>query len=106
MCRSGDIAARLSGDEFAILLPDTGGHDALPIAEKIREMVAARTISVNIPGSDKADELRTRTSLGIAAAPKHADNVRDLMNYADMALRKAKENGRNRVEMYDSKLQR
>jgi diguanylate cyclase (GGDEF)-like protein len=102
ICRPGDIAARLSGDEFVILLPDTGGHDALPIAEKIREMVASQTISVSLPGSDKADEFQIRTSLGIATAPKHADNVRDLLHYADMALRKAKEKGRNRVELYDS----
>jgi len=106
ICRSMDIAARLSGDEFAVLLPDTSDHDARPIAEKIREMVAAQPIRVNIPGSDKADELQTTTSLGIATAPKHADNVRDLINYADIALRKAKEKGRNRVEIYDSKLQR
>jgi diguanylate cyclase (GGDEF)-like protein len=100
ICRPGDIAARLSGDEFAVLLPDTDSDDALSIAEKIREMVAARTISVSIPGSDKTDELQVTISMGIAVAPKHADNVRDLMHYADIALMQAKEKGRNRVELY------
>ena len=101
-CRSGDIAARLSGDEFAVLLPDTDSHDAVSVAEKIREIVAFRKISIIRPGSSEIDQLNIRTSLGIATAPGHADNVRDLMFTADVALRKAKEKGRNRVEMYSN----
>jgi diguanylate cyclase (GGDEF)-like protein len=100
MGRPGDIAARLSGDEFAVLLPDTAGQDALTVAEKIREKVANVVVSVTRPGASEADEIRIRTSMGIAVAPGHADNVRDLEFAADMALRKAKNLGRNRVELY------
>ena len=100
--RPEDIAARLSGDEFAILLPDTSGDDAVKVAEKIREKVAAQRISVNRPGSEESEEIQTRSSMGVSVAPKHADNVRDLEYTADMALRKAKEKGRNRVELYSN----
>jgi diguanylate cyclase (GGDEF)-like protein len=101
MGRPGDIAARLSGDEFAILLPDTGGADAVTVAEKIREKVSNRIVKVpSKPGSEETVELKVRTSLGVADAPKHADNLRDLVFTADTALRKAKNLGRNRVELY------
>ena len=100
MGRPGDIAARLSGDEFAILLPDTSGDDAVTVAEKIRERVAAQQISLIPAGGNQTEEIHTRTSMGISAAPKHANNVRDLEFTADMALKKAKEKGRNRVELY------
>ena len=100
MGRPGDIAARLSGDEFAILLPDTNGANAVKVAEKIREKISQQKVTLNRLGTNETDELQIRTSMGISAAPKNADNVRDLEFTADMALRRAKENGRNRVELY------
>jgi diguanylate cyclase (GGDEF)-like protein len=100
MGRPGDIAARLSGDEFAVLLPDTAGQDAVTVAEKIREKVANQTVTAARLGSSETDELYIRTSMGVAVAPRHADNVRDLEFAADTALRKAKNLGRNRVELY------
>jgi diguanylate cyclase (GGDEF)-like protein len=102
MGRPGDIAARLSGDEFAVLLPDTGAQDAVTVAEKIREKVSVQKVTLTRPGSGETDELHVRTSLGISAAPVHANNVRDLQYTADMALKKAKDKGRNRVEQYGS----
>jgi diguanylate cyclase (GGDEF)-like protein len=98
--RSGDIAARLSGDEFAVLLPDTSGDSAYALAEKIRENVSLMTIPLKQLGSGETHAVHIRTSLGIAVAPDHADNARDLFLTADSALRKAKGMGRNRVEMY------
>ena len=100
MGRPGDIAARLSGDEFAVLLPDTAGQDAMTVGEKIREKVSTQTVTVQRVGSSEIDQLQVRTSLGVAAAPRHADNLRDLVFAADSALRKAKDLGRNRVEFY------
>jgi diguanylate cyclase (GGDEF)-like protein len=100
MGRPGDIAVRLSGDEFAVLLPDTGSNDAVTVAERIRVQVMDKRVNVNRLGSDGTDELQIRASMGIAAAPEHAENVRDLMFAADRALRKAKEKGRNRTERY------
>jgi diguanylate cyclase (GGDEF)-like protein len=98
--RSGDLAARLSGDEYAVLLPDTDGKDALRVAEHIRQNVMNSPVQVpKSPGSPETAKLEVRTSLGIAVAPTHASNERDLVFVADRALRRAKEQGRNRAEI-------
>jgi diguanylate cyclase (GGDEF)-like protein len=98
--RPGDIPARLSGDEFAIFLPDTNSKDAVKIAERIRQRVMITPVVVpQAPGSEEMVEINIRTSLGIAEAPTHADNEKGLVSAADKALRKAKERGRNRVEV-------
>ena len=98
--RMGDIAARLSGDEYAVLLPDTDGKDAMRVAEHIRQNVMNNPVQVSkSPGSKETVELEVKTSLGIAVAPAHASNERDLVFAADSALRRAKEQGRNRAEI-------
>ncbi|MCL1928237.1 MAG: GGDEF domain-containing protein [Treponema sp.] len=102
MGRPGDIAARLSGDEFAILLPDTSGSDAVTVADKIREKISVHKVMLNRLDTNELVELLIKTSMGVSAAPTDADNVRDLEFTADMALKKAKEKGRNRVELYSS----
>jgi diguanylate cyclase (GGDEF)-like protein len=99
--RPGDIPARLSGDEFAILLPDTDANDAIKAAERIREKIETEQIEVpQSPGSPNTVLISTCTSIGIAIAPVHANTTEDLEEAADAALRKAKELGRNRVEIY------
>ncbi|MDR2095014.1 MAG: GGDEF domain-containing protein [Treponema sp.] len=98
--RSGDIAARLSGDEFAVLLPDTDAEDAGLIAERIRETVFTRKIPVpKTPDSAEKVEIGVRVSIGIAVAPDHAKDSEELTDAADKALAHAKELGRNRVEI-------
>jgi diguanylate cyclase (GGDEF)-like protein len=98
--RSGDIAARLAGDEFAILLPDATLEDARMVAERIREAVQALEIQVpKTPGAAEQVFINTRTSIGIAEAPTHAKNVETLVFAADRALRRAKDGGRNKVEV-------
>ena len=98
--RSGDICARLAGDEFAVLLPDTEPAVALRIAERIRSTIAAKKIKVSkTPESEEMIEIVTHTSLGIASAPIHAQTWEALFHSADNALRDAKERGRNRVEI-------
>jgi len=96
--RAGDICARLSGDEFAVLLPDAGTDEAVSIAEKAREKIASRRIFVPIrPNSTKNTEISICTSIGVATAPIHADSWESLLLAADGALRQAKAQGRNRV---------
>jgi len=99
--RPGDIPARLSGDEFAVLLPDTDTKDAANIAERIRKKIEDTKIEVpETPGSINTVFIGTRTSIGIATAPAHANTMKDLEEIADNTLRKAKELGRNRVEVF------
>ena len=100
--RPGDIAARLSGDEFAILLPDTDKNDAVKVADRIRENI--ENCKIEVPLSQTSEEttvISTRTSIGIAIAPVHARTAEELVHVSDDALRKAKELGRNRVEVYE-----
>jgi diguanylate cyclase (GGDEF)-like protein len=98
--RSGDIAARLSGDEYAILLPDTDRDDAFHVAERIRMSVLERQIQVpKTSGAHENITITTRTSIGIAVAPTNAKTVESLIFAADGALRNAKKLGRNRVEL-------
>jgi len=99
--RPGDIPARLAGDEFAVLLPDTDMSNAATVAERIRENIEKQRIEVpEAPGANRNVVITTRTSIGIAVAPMHAKTTEELEETADAALRKAKEQGRNRVEVF------
>jgi len=99
--RPGDIPARLSGDEFAVLLPDTDEKAAALIAERIRKSIEEKKVEVSA-SSDASETvfIGTRTSIGISVAPIHANTPEELENTSDTALRKAKELGRNRIEVY------
>lgn len=98
--REGDICARLSGDEFAILLPDTAVDEAVVIAEKIRRTMASRKTTVSLPSAEQGEtKVSVNTSLGIACAPLHADSWETLSRTADSVLSRSKELGRNRVEV-------
>lgn len=102
--RPGDIPARLSGDEFSVLLPDTDIESASKVAERIRETIEQKQVEVPAsPGASETTFISTRTSIGIALAPLHANTIEELMDTSDTALRKAKELGRNRVEVYSGK---
>ena len=100
--RNGDICARLSGDEFAVLLPDTDVDAACFVAEKVRKALPARKTKVPVrPDSSELTEVSVKTSIGIASAPVHAESWDGLLSAADAALRKSKEKGRNRVDVAD-----
>lgn len=87
--RKSDIFARWGGEEFAILLPETTLEKASQIASKLR-LVTETTMIPQIG--------RITSSFGVAELHE-GDNEEALIKRADMALYKAKENGRNRVEV-------
>jgi len=98
--RSGDICARLAGDEFAVLLPDTSIDEACIIAEKIRKGMVSRKTTISLrPEGDEQAMVTVSTSIGIACAPLHADSWEKLSKIADLVLSRSKELGRNRVEV-------
>jgi diguanylate cyclase (GGDEF)-like protein len=91
-CRESDFVGRAGGEEFLILLPDTGVEAAQLVAENIRLAVAAITIP--------AIERPITASIGIAVLPDHAGDGVRLLRHADRALYTAKTNGRNRTETF------
>ncbi len=91
--RSEDLAARMGGEEFAILLPHTGLRGAIAVAEAIRKQIAAHKLT-HVPGVPH----KVTVSCGVhAIAPYHGMAPSELIDAADRALYLAKESGRNRV---------
>ncbi|MFP4683168.1 MAG: diguanylate cyclase [Ectothiorhodospira sp.] len=88
--RQSDLAARLGGEEFGILLPETTLQEAMKIAERVRRRVAEEAPCV------QGVRLPVTVSLGVAAAHGYVDPA-SLMERADRALYQAKLRGRNRV---------
>lgn len=93
--RDSDLAARYGGEEFALILYHTDGPAAFHVAERLRRMVE------DYEFSEKSQTLRVTISAGIATFPQEQiHNSKELIECADKAMYKAKENGRNRVESY------
>jgi diguanylate cyclase (GGDEF)-like protein len=84
-----DVVCRYGGEEFAIILSQTSAEQALPIAEKLRQMVE----SYQFPGVPRSVTI----SAGTACFPQHGDTRDELMKAADAALYLAKQAGRNCV---------
>lgn len=94
--RTSDMVARMGGEEFAALLPDTGPEEARVAAERLRKAIEALRIPLpdGSPGS-----LRVTASIGLAMWNGGEETLHQLLVRADRALYAAKQNGRNRVEM-------
>ncbi|MCC6532759.1 MAG: GGDEF domain-containing protein [Burkholderiales bacterium] len=93
--RETDVAARYGGDEFVLLLPETGAAGARELAERIRRAVAGKHLDV------KGMRVATSVSVGIAAHPDHGSALRSILNKADQAMYLSKKTGRNRVTLFD-----
>lgn len=96
--RGEDVAARFGGDEFLILVNDIfSSKDAVVAAEKILK-------SVNLPVQIGEHTLHPSVSIGIAIYPHDGLELEGLKKNADIALYRAKENGKNRFSLYDHSL--
>jgi diguanylate cyclase (GGDEF)-like protein len=90
--RPTDLLARLGGEEFACLLPDTSRSDALAVAERVRVAFEATTHDAGeVP-------FRVTVSAGMAVSDRSNIDLPSLLVTADRALYRAKQQGRNRVE--------
>ena len=88
-----DVPARFGGEEFSILLPETPPEQAMEIAERIRRAVAQRTFDVET----SSEPIRATVSIGVAGYPKDGTDANELIHQADLAVYRAKLQGRNRV---------
>lgn len=96
ICRSGlrevDLLARLGGEEFAILLPQTGGRDARRLADRLRQAIANSPLLC-----DQGPALSFSVSVGVATLKNDDEKLDALLLRADQRLYQAKAAGRNRV---------
>jgi len=90
--RHNDIVARIGGEEFAMLLPETGVEEAKSVAERLQQKIADN------PLSHHGKYLTVTASIGIAEARPWMSDFGDLLKCADQALYQAKNTGRNRAE--------
>jgi diguanylate cyclase (GGDEF)-like protein len=94
--RDVDLAARLGGEEFAVLLPETDDSGAAGVAERLRTALAS--VKLEAPGGEK---FGVTASFGVAVYPQ-AQSVDELLTSADAALYRGKAEGKNRVVLAPS----
>jgi diguanylate cyclase (GGDEF)-like protein len=91
--RSHDLAARMGGEEFCIVMPDSSPRASAAVADRIRSQIEATVVqTANGP-------IRATVSAGIAVRSAEPETLQSLLNRADAALYEAKASGRNRVQI-------
>jgi diguanylate cyclase (GGDEF)-like protein len=91
--RETDVVSRFGGDEFALVLPDTGADGAYAVGARIRERVAAHIFL-----ADDGLNIRLSCSVGVATLPDVAGSAEELMHAADKAMYAVKETGKNGIQ--------
>jgi diguanylate cyclase (GGDEF)-like protein/PAS domain S-box-containing protein len=97
--RGSDTVARLGGDEFAILLPGLKSDETARVARKLLE-------AMRQPLLVAGRELRVSASLGLAIGPRDGEDVQTLLKSADTAMYRAKDAGRDRLQLFDATMNR
>jgi diguanylate cyclase (GGDEF)-like protein len=94
--RSSDVVARYGGEEFALILPSSDEKGAAKVATKIQERIA----KLAIPHRGNEELGVVTVSIGVAViSPQQGMKLEDLISQADRALYRAKNKGRNRIEI-------
>ena len=94
--RKSDVVARYGGEEFVVILPETSKMNAVEVAERMRQAVAAH----DFQGQGKS--VSVTMSFGVAEYPEDSVDCDELIRRADLAMYQAKKGGRNRVTAYGS----
>ncbi|MFZ5525700.1 MAG: diguanylate cyclase [Pseudomonadota bacterium] len=93
--RQGDIAARIGGEEFVVLLSHCEREDGLRFAERLRETVSTSLVDLG----EGQEPLRITVSIGLADVRSHGVGLDQLLSRADRAMYRAKNAGRDRIEV-------
>ncbi|NRA89178.1 MAG: PleD family two-component system response regulator, partial [Rhizobiales bacterium] len=92
-----DMAARLGGEEFLIILPETENDTALRIAERLRADIADEPFK----NLTDCEDLNISMSVGVSSIKRSDDKAENILKRADLALYDAKKGGRNRVNNFN-----
>ena len=98
LIREKDTLSRLGGDEFVLFMPDIHADD---IEARLHSLVS----QLNQPYSFEEAEIKISASFGVAVSPEDGNAYDKLIRHADMAMYKAKEDGRNTVCFFNRKLE-
>ncbi|MCC5811639.1 MAG: sensor domain-containing diguanylate cyclase [Ectothiorhodospiraceae bacterium] len=98
LLRAEDLCGRYGGEEFTLLLPDTPVEQAVRVAERVRAAVEATPIRT------RNRELGMTITLGIAGYEENLGSHEQLLDNADKALYRGKREGRNRIALFDHRL--
>jgi diguanylate cyclase (GGDEF)-like protein len=93
--RDADMVARYGGDEFLVVMPETGCSGALGVAERIRKSIASTPLTVR----DKS--VQNTASIGLACYPEHGNDFETVLKKADQAMYQSKNRGKNQVTAYN-----
>jgi diguanylate cyclase (GGDEF)-like protein len=96
--RQSDVLGRYGGEEFCVVLPGLSPQDAWLVAERMRVEIESNAHAA-IRGTQV---MRITASFGLATVNVHARSMEALIDQADQALYKSKQNGRNRVTQWES----
>ncbi|RKZ95848.1 MAG: diguanylate cyclase, partial [Gammaproteobacteria bacterium] len=92
--RTTDLVARYGGEEFVVILPETSIKEAEELAERLRVMTSNLNIELN------EGTFNITISLGIATYPEHGQSYDTLLEHTDLAIYRAKHDGRNCVRIW------
>lgn len=95
MTRNTDYIARIGGDEFAVIMPETDTSEAVSVIDRVKTELNK---NLNVKGRS------VTASFGIASFPEHADSKKKLVKNADSALYWAKYHGKDGIFIYDPKI--
>ncbi len=93
--RNADILARIGGDEFAVILPETPYENGYAVVEKLRSRLETTAISLMF------DQITITASFGIAEYPEQGETIESLQTGSDLAMYKAKRAGKNTIARAD-----
>ena len=96
--RQSDMVVRYGGEEFLVALIDISPGESVKVAEKIREKVEKTTITA------EGITLKKTVSIGVSEYPTDSEKFWQCIKYADIALYKAKESGRNKVVRFEPEM--